>query len=1517
MYIPEKAEIKNIFQYIVVMLILGTIFLAIYSSIVASATGENLNLAGTQCSGPEPPLITNLNVYKTPSLQEPLPRTYFRDPVFGRCLVRVTDRKNNTRPPDSSGGLKNEYSRVQSFNADETKILIRSTAAYWYLYDAKTLKWLSQLPFQGAVDPRWDATNPNLLYYINEGNTSLMSINISSGKISRLHDFAADFPGKPLYEVWTRYEGSPSIDGRYWGLMAEDLNYNITAFVVYDQVLNKVTAIRNLVENYSIDSVTISPLGDYFLAQFDYCPRDSPVGNDSHPCGLMVYDHNLKNGRSLVRNIGHDDLALDAQGREVLVFQDNDNDTIAMLDLASGTETPLWSINFSNGNDLGFHFSGRAFRLPGWALVSVDGGKEYTWMDNQIFAVELKKGGHVVRLAHHHSVVNAAQEKDYWAETQANTNRNLTRALFTSNWGRSGTDEVDTYMIQLPPNWDKEVGNNQPNAPSTPSGTTSGKPGTSYSYSTSATDPDGDQVKYTFDWGDGTNNVTGLVNSGSSASLPHKWTKSGTFQVKSMATDSKGATSGWSSSLAVIMNNPPNTPSVPSGLSSGYAFVPYSYSTSATDPDGDQVKYTFDWGDGTNNVTGLVNSGSSASLPHKWTKSGIFQVKSMATDSKGATSGWSTSLAVAIATNSPPNAPSTPSGTTSGKLGTSYSYSTSATDPDGDQVKYTFDWGDGTNNVTGLVNSGSSASLPHKWTKSGIFQVKSMATDSKGATSGWSTSLAVAIATNSPPNAPSTPSGTTSGKPGTSYSYSTSATDPDGDQVKYTFDWGDGTNNVTGLVNSGSSASLPHKWTKSGTFQVKSMATDSKGATSGWSSSLAVIMNNPPNTPSVPSGLSSGYAFVPYSYSTSATDPDGDQVKYTFDWGDGTNNVTGLVNSGSSASLPHKWTKSGIFQVKSMATDSKGATSGWSTSLAVAIATNSPPNAPSTPSGTTSGKLGTSYSYSTSATDPDGDQVKYTFDWGDGTNNVTGLVNSGSSASLPHKWTKSGIFQVKSMATDSKGATSGWSTSLAVAIATNSPPNAPSTPSGTTSGKPGTSYSYSTSATDPDGDQVKYTFDWGDGTNNVTGLVNSGSSASLPHKWTKSGTFQVKSMATDSKSATSGWSSSLAVIMNNPPNTPSVPSGLSSGYAFVPYSYSTSATDPDGDQVKYTFDWGDGTNNVTGLVNSGSSASLPHKWTKSGTFQVKSIAIDSRGAQSAISSALTVTIATNNPPGVPSNILGPASGATGIAYGYSTSAIDPDGDQVKHTFDWGDGTNNVTGLVNSSACASLSHKWTKSGTFQVKSMATDSKGATSGWSSSLAVIMNNPPNTPSVPSGLSSGYAFVPYSYSTSATDPDGDQVKYTFDWGDGTNNVTGLVNSGSSASLPHKWTKSGIFQVKSMATDSKGATSGWSTSLAVAIATNSPPNAPSTPSGTTSGKPGTSYSYSTSATDPDGDQVKYTFDWGDGTTTVTGLFNSGSCAGESHKWSKAGTYLIKAKATDSKGSDSTSWSASLSVKIT
>jgi hypothetical protein len=407
------------------------------------------------CPNPPTPTVTDKNVRQAPSMSEPAPRTPYTDPVFGTCVVRVTDRHHDLSADDKSPGLKNEYSRVQSFNADESKTLVRGTYATWYLYDANTLQPLRQLAFQGAVDPRWDASNPNVLYYVQSDPPRLMSYNIQTQKETVVHNFANDFSGQSLAAVWTRYEGSPSLDGRYWGLLAESQDWHPVAFVVYDQQTDKVIAKRDVEGLGDIDWVSISPLGDYFVALYPEKSCPSSGGDESHPCGLMVYDRNLAHGKSLKCSYAHGDLAFDANGREVIVFQDNSNDYLSMADLATGTVTQIYGpIDFSH-TGIGFHISGRAFNHPGWVLVSTtdETPTSYTWMDDQVFAMELKPNGRIVRLAHDHTVVDPKQEHDYWAEPHGSVNRDFTRVLFTSNWGRSGTEQVEMYMVVLPKGW--------------------------------------------------------------------------------------------------------------------------------------------------------------------------------------------------------------------------------------------------------------------------------------------------------------------------------------------------------------------------------------------------------------------------------------------------------------------------------------------------------------------------------------------------------------------------------------------------------------------------------------------------------------------------------------------------------------------------------------------------------------------------------------------------------------------------------------------------------------------------------------------------------------------------------------------------------------------------------------------------------------------------------------------------------------------------------------------------------
>jgi hypothetical protein len=78
--------------------------------------------------------------------------------------------------------------------------------------------------------------------------------------------------------------------------------------------------------------------------------------------------------------------------------------------------------------------------------------------------------------------------------------------------------------------------------------------------------------------------------------------------------------------------------------------------------------------------------------------------------------------------------------------------------------------------------------------------------------------------------------------------------------------------------------------------------------------------------------------------------------------------------------------------------------------------------------------VGKSYSFTGYTTDPNRDQIFYTFDWGDGSTSQTNLVNSGTSARVSHTWSQAGTYPVRVMATDGNEVASLWSTTKNVRI---------------------------------------------------------------------------------------------------------------------------------------------------------------------------------------------------------------------------------------------------------------------------------------------------------------------------------------------------------------------------------------------------------------------------------------------------------------------------------------------------
>ena len=102
-------------------------------------------------------------------------------------------------------------------------------------------------------------------------------------------------------------------------------------------------------------------------------------------------------------------------------------------------------------------------------------------------------------------------------------------------------------------------------------------------------------------------------------------------------------------------------------------------------------------------------------------------------------------------------------------------------------------------------------------------------------------------ATNSPPLIPSAPAGPTSGAVAVSYSFTASTTDPDGDDISYLFDWGDGSDSGwLPEIASGATATASHAWTLPGSYDITVNAKDTIGAESGASAAHTIVISAAP-----------------------------------------------------------------------------------------------------------------------------------------------------------------------------------------------------------------------------------------------------------------------------------------------------------------------------------------------------------------------------------------------------------------------------------------------------------------------------------------------------------------------------------------------------------------------------------------------------------------------------------------------------------------------------------------------
>jgi len=210
----------------------------------------------------------------------------------------------------------------------------------------------------------------------------------------------------------------------------------------------------------------------------------------------------------------------------------------------------------------------------------------------------------------------------------------------------------------------------------------------------------------------------------------------------------------------------------------------------------------------------------------------------------------------------------------------------------------------------------------------------------------------------------------------------------------------------------------------------------------------------------------------------------------------------------------------------------------------------------------------------------------------------------------------------------------------------NQAPSKPTKLIGPTKGVANREYTfYAEGAADPDGKKVYYSFDvgYGEFRHLKTGLVSNGEGASIPIDWDytyingNKKTFSVRVRARDILDIGGEWCDETLeiTIINYKPTKPSIPEIETKGGYNKPYTFKTSSSDPENDDLWYQWDWGNGKSEWLGPYISGESISTSHTWTSNNEYSVCVRSMNEYGAESDWSDPVTVTISKGKQVGKP------------------------------------------------------------------------------------------------------------------------------------------------------------------------------------------------------------------------------------------------------------------------------------------
>jgi PKD repeat protein len=152
----------------------------------------------------------------------------------------------------------------------------------------------------------------------------------------------------------------------------------------------------------------------------------------------------------------------------------------------------------------------------------------------------------------------------------------------------------------------------------------------------------------------------------------------------------------------------------------------------------------------------------------------------------------------------------------------------------------------------------------------------------------------------------------------------------------------------------------------------------------------------------------------------------------------------------------------------------------------------------------------------------------------------------------------------------------------------------------------------------------------------------------------------------------------------------------------------------------------------------------------------------------------------------------PRRGNKPLTVTFTSLSSDPDGDVVAFGWNFGDGRGSIE--------ENPTHTYTSAGEFVVTLMAADERGLTSEVKRQTVSVKVNQPPRADFRADPRRGEAPLTVTFANRSSDPEGDRMTFTWDFGDGT--------TGTETNPEHSYAGTGMFEVTLTATDYRGARS-------------------------------------------------------------------------------------------------------------